>query len=194
MNIVFKCPFPRWLCSKFGVGAALIPIALAFTCPLSAQNCGGVVLQATCSGPLNLQFNPGLGLFAHTTEVSGSGQLKCVFLSGPLVRTANVVNLQGTGGLSCLFNGNVSGTMQFNWDDNTSSFINWKTLALNNFTVPNGQPVIIMTGTIVSGASEGDTVTLTYNDIPNLSTYLQCLSGTATSISGTPTGTISQPL
>jgi hypothetical protein len=173
----------------------MLLFALLFTTPASAQSSGGLV-DATCLGDVTLNFNPGLTLFPQTTQLTGGNSTNsvgnCVFLGNGSTHTAEIVNVQGNGPLSCTVNGLVTGTAQLNWDDGTTSLANWTTLQVNGLNVPSIPRVFIMQGTVQSGKFAGDSMVLSYNDIPNLN-YLDCLTAGLTSISGPTVATFTAP-
>lgn len=175
--------------------SALLPSCLFFAAlllsavPAQAQNS---LVKAICTGPLTLNFSPALGLFPKSTHLTGSGAISCLFTDDLSNHEALVEDFDGKGNLSCLVNTKPSGSFRLDWDDATSSEVNWTFLKLEELGVPAVPRVFVLQGEIVSGKFDGGSVILTYNDIPNLA-YLKCLFGTLDKIEGVPTGTITQP-
>ncbi|WP_407351391.1 hypothetical protein [Luteimonas sp. R10] len=161
--------------------------------PAASAKAQTLPVKATCVGPLTLQFSPGLGLLPRPTHLTGSGMVTCVFTDDLSTHTALVEDLDGFGNLSCLINTDTPGSFRLDWDDTTSSVVNWTFLKLGELGLPAVPRVFVLQGEIVSGKFEGSDVVLSYNDIPNLA-YLKCLSGNLDKIQGIPTGTITQPL
>lgn len=172
---------------KLWQATALLLLAICFTTPASAQGSNGVA-DATCAPnpTLTLNFSPGLTLFTRQTSLTGSTPiLDCVFLTGDgLTHTANLVSLNGGGNLSCLVTPNANGTLEFAYDDGTTSQITWNTLQVGNLSVPTVPRVFIISGTVTGGKFAGDSFVIQYNDIPDLQ-YLDCLSTGLTQIQGT---------
>lgn len=182
------------LSKKFAIPqiALLFLIFALAAMPAHAQS--GGLLKAACTGPLEINFDPGLGLIPRYTEATGEGAISCIFTQDLSTHEALVVDLVGSGDeVSCVINGGVNGSMRFEWDDGTTSTVDWSSLELEGFDLPTAQRIFVMSGTVVEGKFAGSQAVLTYNDVPSLA-YLKCLNGTLTQIDGTPIGTITQPL
>jgi hypothetical protein len=166
----------RMVGKQLGFGLAVFLFSLCFAFSASAQGSGGV-LQALCSSSLTnlmtLNFSPGLLLLdVQPTQITSPGfSVSCTTPSG---LSANITNLQGSGDLSCLINTQTSGSMLWNWSDTTQSVVTWNSIQVGPLDVPAVQRVFVLTGTVQSGKFAGDTMVISYNDIPNLN-YLNCL-------------------
>jgi hypothetical protein len=175
---------------QLGFGLALFLFSMCFAFSASAQGSGGV-LQALCSSSLSnlmtLDFSPGLLLLdVQPTQITSPGfSVSC---TTPSDLSATVTNLQGSGNLSCLINTQTSGSMLWNWSDGTQSEVTWNSIQVGPLDVPAVQRVFVLTGTVQSGKFEGDTMVISYNDIPNLN-YLDCLTSGLTGITGLGTAT-----
>lgn len=181
--------------SKILAASQVALLFLIFALPATpAHSQNGGLLEAVCTGPLKLEFNPGLGLIPKPVVATGEGAISCVFTQDFSTHEALVVDLIGTGdSISCLFNGGVEGSMRFEWDDMSTSTVHWSSLKLEGLGLPAVQRVFVMSGTVVEGKFAGSQAVLTYNDVPSL-TYLNCFHGNLTEIDGSPIGTITRPL
>lgn len=183
--MIKKTLFPALLPSCLFLAALLFSAI-----PAQAQNSS---VKAVCTGPLTLNFSPALGLLPKPTHLTGSGAIACLFTEDLSNHEALIEDLDGNGNLSCSVNTNPAGSLRLEWDDATSSEVNWTFLELEELGVPAVPRVFVLQGEIVSGKFEGSSLVVTYNDIPNLA-YLKCLSGTLDKIEGVPTGTITESL
>jgi hypothetical protein len=191
------CSYLRGWKRKSWLGILLFLLATGFSSTAPAQS-STAVLQATCTSLslLNLTFSPGLGLLPQPTQLVGqTSGISCTYLSDLSVHQASLVNLQGSGNFSCSINTGASGSMEMKWDDGATSQISWKTVQIGNLNLPAVQRIFVMQGVVQSGKFAGDSLVLSYNDIPSIN-YLDCLTGYPlgggglTYISGLPTATI----
>lgn len=176
--------------------SALLPSCIFLTTllfPAASAKAQTLPVKAICPGEMPLQYSPGLGLHRKPTHLTGSGIVTCVFTEDLSTHTALVEDFDGTGNLSCLFSTGASGSYRLDWDDATSSVVDWKSPEPGGLGLPAVPQVVVMQGKIVSGKFEGSNAVLSYNDMPSPG-YLECLHGTVDKIEGFPTITITQPL
>lgn len=176
---------------RFGWSLMLALCALATVAYVEPSRSEAQVADAVCTGSIDLHFSPSLGLIAQSVSLSGGGSVSCLF-GGVSTHSADV-DVLGGGNLSCLINANAVGTVQFDWDDGATSEVNWHSVEAGSLGLPSVPRVFVLQGDVVSGRFEGDTLVITYNDLPQL-TYLKCLYGTLDGVSGLPTATFVPPL
>lgn len=174
MNV---CTYLRQVGGTLLQAAAVVLLAFCLNHSASAQGSNGLV-QATCVDlPLTLNFSPGLGTLPQPTTLTGQTPgITCTYLTDGTVHAASITSLQGSGNLSCLVTPNISGTIQFAWDDGTISDITWTSIQISNLTLPTVPRVFILNGAVTSGKFNGDSFVISYNDIPDLN-YLSCATG-----------------
>jgi len=134
-----------------------------------------------CDGVESQTYDPPLTLQLTHHHVSATATLRCESLTVPQIQSAQAT-LSGTGTLNCL-TGSTTGTITFRYNDNIgSSVVDYN----GGITVrPDGQTVSTITGTVVGGVFEGDTMSWTTvmatTDITKcFTTGVQTVAGAAT--------------
>jgi hypothetical protein len=183
---------------KLLAGVLTLAATLLFISPASAQ----LSADATCVGQLNLGFSPALRLLLpRETAVTGSGSIDCVFTSDLSNHTAEVKDIVGIGDLACVVTTGATGTALVEWADAglQDSEVIWESVNPEDVTGIPGVPplptvarVFVLQGEIVSGQFAGDTLVVTYNDLPGLEYIGDCLFANLSAVNGPVTAIFAQ--
>ena len=168
----------------------LLLLATAVVCcasPASAQ------LDATCVASITLNFNPPARLVLppapapHSTATGGGTITNCVALDeGP---TAGTFTFSLEGDLTCTSTANIAGTVDIAWANNTVSYADITTLALNLGSLGGAAG---LTATVTSGRFAGDQLQIV--NIRDPLALLHCLLNGLSQATGTTSLTFTQPL
>jgi hypothetical protein len=152
------------------------------------------VVDAACVGVLEAQFAPPLGLLPKPVTLTAEGDLTCVFAADGSTHTAALRDLVGSGNLSCLISTQLTGSARIDWDDGETSAFDWHSVEVGLIGLPSVPRVFVLQGEVTSGRFAGDTLIISYNDLPDLNNFLKCLTDAFDQITGLPTFTFTRPL
>ena len=168
--------------------ALLLATALLWCAsPASAQ------LDATCVASITLNFDPPARLVLpptpapHSTATGGGTITHCVVLDqGP---TTGTFTFSLEGELTCTSTENIVGTVDIVWADNTVSYADVTTLALNLGSVGGAAG---LTATVTSGRFAGDELRII--NVRDPLALLRCVLTGLSQATGTTSLTFTPPL
>jgi hypothetical protein len=155
--------------------------------PASAQ------LDATCAASITLNFDPPARLVLppnpapHSTATGGGTITNCVVTDGGPTTGTFTFSLEGE--LTCTSTANIAGTVDITWADNTVSYADITTLALNLGSVGGAAG---LTATVTSGRFAGDQLQIV--NIRDPLALLRCLLSGLSQATGTTSLTFTPPL
>jgi hypothetical protein len=155
--------------------------------PASAQ------LDGTCAASITLNFNPPARIVlppapAPHSTATGSGTItNCVVTDGG--PTTGTFTYSLAGDLTCTSAANVAGTVDIRWADNTVSYADITTLALN---LGSAGGAAGLTATVTSGRFAGDQLQIV--NLRDPLALLHCLLNGLSQATGTTSLTFTQPL
>ncbi|HSK78979.1 MAG TPA: hypothetical protein VLQ45_21175 [Thermoanaerobaculia bacterium] len=156
--------------------------------PASAQ-----LLDATCVASITLNFDPPARLVLpptpapHTTATGGGTITNCVALDGGPTTGTFTFSLEGD--MTCTSTENIVGTLDIVWADNTVSYAEITTLALNLGSLGGAAG---LTATVTSGRFAGDQLQII--NIRDPQALLRCLLNGLSQATATTSLTFTQPL
>ena len=155
--------------------------------PASAQ------LDATCVASITLNFDPPARLVLpptpapHATATGGGTITNCVALGGGPTTGTFTFSLEGN--LTCTSTENIVGTVDIVWADNSVSYADITTLALNLGSLGGAAG---LTATVTSGRFAGDQLQIV--NIRDPLALVRCLLNGLSQATGTTSLTFTQPL
>jgi len=169
-------------------GILLLATAMVWCAsPASAQ------LDATCVASITLNFDPPARLVLppapapHSTSTGGGTITNCMVLDGGPTTGTFTYSLEGD--LTCTSATNVAGTVDILWADNTVSYADITTLALNLGSVGGAAG---LTATVTSGRFVGDQLQIV--NIRDPLALIRCALTGLSQATGTTSLTFTQPL
>lgn len=167
---------------------ALLAMAVVLCAsPAAAQ------LDATCVASITLNFDPPAMVVLpptpapYTTATGGGTITACVVLDeGP---TTGTFTFELEGDMTCTSTDNIVGTLEVVWSDNTESYAEITTLALDLGSIGGAAG---LTATVVSGRFAGDELRII--NLRDPTALLECLLQGLSQATGTTSLTFTQPL
>lgn len=144
----------RWVGSwakAFGSAALTVGMVTAGPCaaPAEAHGPGAAV---SCVGTNTIEFSPGLRLQARRTRITGTGAYTCT--SAEPGFTSATSEISG-GGVNGCFASDATTVEKITWSNGEKSVVVYP---MGDVRQVAGQAVVLVAGTVVSGAFQGRTV------------------------------------
>ncbi len=172
---------------KFAWALLLVTALVWCASPASAQ------LDGTCVASITLNFDPPARLVLppapapHSTATGGGTITNCVVLDGGPTTGTFTFSLEGE--LTCTSTENIVGTVNVVWADNTVSYADVTTLALNLGSVGGAAG---LTATVTSGRFAGDDLRII--NLRDPQALARCLLTGLSQATGTTSLTFTEPL
>jgi len=172
---------------KFAWALLLITALVWCASPASAQ------LDGTCVASITLNFNPPARLVLpptpapHATATGGGTITNCLVTDGGPTTGTFTFSLEGN--LTCTSTQNIAGTLDIVWSDNSVSYTDVTTLALNLGSLGGTAG---LTATVTSGRFAGDQLQIV--NLRDPLALIQCLLSGLSQATGTTSLTFTQPL
>ncbi|MCC3766188.1 hypothetical protein [Streptomyces sp. UNOC14_S4] len=134
-------------------GSAAMAVGMVAAGPFAAPaEAHGPTAAVSCVGTNTVEFSPGLGLRARKTRITGTGAYTCALAEPGFTSATSEIS---GGGVNGCFASDATTVEKITWSNGEKSVVVYP---MGNVRQVAGQAVVLVVGTVVSGALQGRTV------------------------------------